>query len=124
MPFPAPTVFKTVAINRTLPTHHMAGDKRVELLPTESKSAALPLRQSPIYYIMYIFGVGLSRPSSVCSALPNEMEVKGEKQMSRSGAADGSRTRMVSPPRDFKSLVSTNSTTAACLCLYLSTTHF
>ena len=29
-------------------TEHMAGDERIELPPTESKSAALPLHQSPI----------------------------------------------------------------------------
>ena len=44
--------------------------------------------------------------------------------MSCIGATDGNRTRTVSPPRDFKSLVSTSSTTVACVFLYLPTTHF
>ena len=46
------TVFKTVALNQALPTHRVAGDERIELPPTESKSAALPLRQSPIYNVV------------------------------------------------------------------------
>ena len=39
------------------------------------------------------------------------------------GATDGTRTHTLFPTRDFKSRVSTYSTTVACVVLYLSTTH-
>lgn len=89
-------------------TEHMAGDKGIEPLVTESKSVVLPLHQSPIF-----FSVGLSLQSTVCSDLSKEKDMKA-------GASEGTRTLNLSRASDFKSDSYTSSDTLAYGALYLS----
>ena len=88
-----PTVFKTAAINRTLPTYRMAGDERVELPPTESKSAVLPLYQSPMLwwarrdsnpqnYVSktYMYASSITRPFGVVCPTVKRLSALPEKE--------------------------------------------